>query len=154
MSKKWSENLIKILDGMMDSMRGAIINNAEEYSSFRNTDIVDEQGLEIAIYKSIETLNEANHAAILKKMGPVHGVSLIETLQFKAQKDVGEILMGDLKAQRKDMSPEQNKIIDKVEELQKGLESGKDIGEGLKELFDDMLGPDNPNNPFNNEEGI
>ena len=137
MKKKiWPKEIENLLDTIVESMKDAIIMCTEEFADFNKDDEVNYQGLEVAVYKSIETLRATTHATILKKLGPTIGMSLIQSIINRSEEDVSNVFFNDLKSRRDDFPPEVQKTIDLMDKIQKMRDGGEDVTEDLKKLLD------------------
>ena len=108
---------------------------AEEFTDFNKFDVVDAQCLEIALYKATATLNETNHAAILKKLGTDEGIKLIDSIETRAKHDVSMILFNELEKISDELSPEMQDVVRKLSEIKKKIDSGQPLNkEDLENL--------------------
>ena len=114
--KKWEPTCDILLDTMVGIIRDSIIADAEDLANFSNKETVQPFCLEMALYKSIMTLNETNKANILKNFGPEEGFSLIKNLELRAKTDLTKIMVDDLKEQfGDDLPPEIKMVLDMLE---------------------------------------
>jgi len=111
---KWDERCTESLDILMDVMKQSIINDAEDFAIHEEVDFVSPQALEIALYKSISTLNATNHATIIKKIGIELGTKLIASLETRAQSHISNILLEEIKEKNGGELPEE---VQKIQEL-------------------------------------
>lgn len=95
--KIWSKELEEALETLVDSVKSAIIMDAENFADFMDSEEVDGQCLSVANFKAICLLKHANDAVIMKSLGPEMGLGLIESLELSAQKNVTEVLYDELK---------------------------------------------------------
>jgi len=131
----WNPQCEEALDQMMDTMKENIKHDAEEHARFIGQETVDALSLEIALYKSVMTLNETNKAVIFKKLGPQEGTTIINELEYRARTDVTRILLEDVMKKYDDFPPHIQKAVDKIKKL---LDSGQEFNpDELKGLFGD-----------------
>jgi len=127
MKKQWPQELTNLLNQMMENIKSCIISDAEEFADFNGMNIVNGQSLEIALYKATATLNETNHAAILKKLGPDEGMKLINSIESRAKHDVSEMLFNELEKMSDELSPEIQDIVRKLSAIKKKIDSGQTL---------------------------
>jgi len=92
----WSSDLEKMLENLISILRKSIISDAEDFAKFRNSDSVNAQGLETALYKSVMTLNESNKATMFQRFGPTQAIELIHNLEDQAVLDVTMTVIEDM----------------------------------------------------------
>lgn len=121
-TKVWEKGLDVVLDEMVSVFRKSIISDAETFAKFSNSDTVNAQALEIALYKSVMTLNESNRATIFQRLGPVQGMNLIHSLEDRAIMDVTMNVVEDMEANWDNLPTE---VQDLITELKKNLKIKK-----------------------------
>lgn len=85
--KKWTKETEDSFNKLIDLFKKSLILDAELYSKFRGLDEVSIQCFEVALYKTVMTLNESNKASIIKKSGP-EGLRMINAFEEKAINDI------------------------------------------------------------------
>lgn len=123
-SKKiWDKGLEESLDRIVSLFRKSIISDAEAFATFRKSDSVSSQGLEVALYKSVMTLNESNKAIMFQRMWPFDANNLIRSLEERAILDVSLTVMEEME-DNWDSLPQELKDI--FSEIKKKINLGKD----------------------------
>lgn len=112
----WDKQCEDVLEQMVSIFRKSIITDAEIFSTLRSQNTVTAQGLEIALYKSVMTLNEFNKAILFKKIGPYEATILIKQLEERAIQDVCMGIIDDLEENYNNLPPEVKKIVDLIRE--------------------------------------
>lgn len=110
-TKVWDKPLEEALDKMVDAFRRSVISDCESFATFRGQEKVTAQGLELALYKSIMTINKTNKAVMFKRLGPAAASDLIQTLEDRAFNDVSMSILEDLEANFDKLPPEIQEVV-------------------------------------------
>ena len=113
-AKVWDKECETALDDLLQRLRESFITDAEAYADFMKTDHVDFRGLEVALFKTITTMNETNKAVIIKKMGPDQGYNIIHNFEARASEDVSLAIMDELMEKYDELPEEIQKLIDEL----------------------------------------
>ena len=107
------------LNELMETMKLSLVNEAELFADSIGKDQVDESCLEMALYKSIMTLNQTNKAIIIKKLGIVNGMRFFEELEAQSIKDINGVIIEEI-MENYDNLPEELKTL--FDEIKKNYE--------------------------------
>lgn len=118
-TKVWDEGCEKDLDAMLLLIRKSIIADAEAYTQFLNEEKVGPKALEVALYKSIMTLNETIKAVIIKKLGPTDGVHIIQSYESRAMEDVSVSVFDEIMENYDNLPPELKSLMDEIKKAMK-----------------------------------
>jgi hypothetical protein len=110
-TKIWDKDCEDALDKMVSIFRKSIIIDAETFASFSNSNNITSQALEVALYKSIMTLNESNKSILFKKMGPIEASKLIQALELKAIEDVSLAVLEELEENFENLPSELQELV-------------------------------------------
>jgi len=115
-TKVWDKHCEDALESMVNIFRRSVISDAESFATFRNQNNITAQGLEIALFKSVMTLNESNKAVMFKRLGLVEATSLIKSLEDRAIADVSMSVIEELEENYDNLPPELQEIINLIKD--------------------------------------
>lgn len=112
-TKVWDKRCEDSLEQMVSIFRKSIITDAELFAKFRGENTVNSQALELALYKSVMTLNESNKSIMFKKIGP-EAMNLIVSLEKRAIADVSINIIEELEKDLERLPPEIQSIVKEI----------------------------------------
>jgi len=127
-TKVWDKGLEEALENLVSIFRKSIICDAEAFANFSKSDKVTAQGLEVALYKSVMTLNESNKATIIQKLGPKEAMDMIRRFEERAMLDISMTIMEDAEVNWDNLPPNLQEILTEIKKRinQKGKNEKKE----------------------------